>query len=251
MYIKAMRTWIVAAITAVLGVAAGWLLRGEPTEAVRVVTLPPKEAPPPKKAPEPEFPDYPKPTVEPPKPIVEEIATAPPPLVGSFPTLPATGPGGPAGPLEPNRPDKAPAAGRTADEALARRVVLQAGGEIVSSADAKDAMGKVGRTLVAETDAKNRDKLQDALRKALGDRAILSEAGSATNTTPAIRKAEEALETKRKERDKARIDFLPTAPILRGIEDDYAAQERVLADLKKTGARIRLTILIRPTLGAG
>ncbi len=254
MYIRAMRTLIVAVLTAVLGVGVGWLLRGQPTETLRVVTLPPKTTPVVEKKPEPEFPDYPKPPVEPPKPIVEENATttpAPPPLVGNFQSLPETIPNGLSGPLEPALPDKVPAADLNADEALARRTILQAGGEIVSSADAKDTMGKVGKTLVAEISAGDSDKLKGALRKALGDRIILSDAGTSNASNPATKKAEEALEAKRKERDKARIDFLPEAPILRQIEEEYRAQERALADLKKSGAKQRITILIRPTLGAG
>ena len=255
-----MRTWTIAAIAAVLGAAAGWLLRGQPVERIRVVTLRPKAAPLAPRLPQtqlsvPVFPDLPKPPLETPVPSLESTEPTPSPLVGTFPALPAAGGpigsgGGPTGPLMPEVGEKPPLADLKADEALARRVVLQSGGDVVSSDDAKDAMGKVGRMLVVETDFEGRAGLRSALRRALGDHAVLSDGGSSPGTSPAIQKAEEALELLRKGRDKARVDFLPEAPILQQMEEDYLAKEREVAAMRKKAARLRLTILLRPVLGA-
>jgi hypothetical protein len=53
----------------------------------------------------------------------------------------------------------------------------------------------------------------------------------------------------KKKVEQARIDFLPQAPILRQMEEDYLAQERAIAEQRKASSRLRLNILIRPTLG--
>lgn len=244
-----MRGWIAAAVTAVVGIGVGWLLRGRPEEKIRVVTLPsapPKAAPPAPSPPaERPFPEHPKPPLEAPQPVVE--STPPPPLIGALPKLPGAIGGG-VGPLSPLMPPKLPTADLNADEALARRIVLQAGGQIVSASDAKDSTGKVGRMLVAETDREGREALRMALRSALGDRVLLSEGGSVAGTSPEVEKEEKELEAARKKRDQARRDFLPEAPALRQIEEDYRNQERAMTDLRKSTARPRLNILLRPVL---
>lgn len=244
-----MRIWIVAALTTVVGCGVGWLLRGQPHETIRVVTLPPKVAPLKSPAPPPKFPDLPKPPLETPQPVADETTPSPSALIGDIPRLPnASGPTGMIVPMTPDVPTKLPVADLNADEALARRTILGIGADIVSSSDAKDATGKIGRTLVAETASADREKLRSALRQALGDRIIISDGGSVGGTSPEIQKAEAALETARKKRDQARIDFLPQAPTLRQIEDDVLAQERAVAEMRKSVARLRLNVLIRPIL---
>ncbi len=243
-----MRTALaVSALAAALGFGAGWAWRGTPRETTRLVYRDrPVPAPITKAAPR--FPDYPKPPLETPVPEKSLGSRAPTILVGDLPRLPGmSGPFVPQGPLAPDVPTKLPADELNADEALARRTILSIGADVVSATDAKDASGKVGRALVAEADHESLERLRAALRKALGNRAVLSD-GGAVGGSPDTRKAEDALAALKKQRDRARIDFLPESPTLRDLEEATLKAERALADLRKTSARQRLNILLRPTL---
>ena len=251
-YSKRMRTVTVACIALAAGLVVGWSIRDEPrvvTKFVyRDVTVPTMPVAVVEK---PTFPDTPKPPVEKPvptvvAPMVSANAPIPTPLVGELPKLPAVD--GPIAPITPAAP--LPTADLNADEALARRLVLAAGGDVVSGSDAKDASGKVGRALVAEASMGGRVRIEGALRKALGDRVILSDGGVAGGSTAEIRKAEDGLLALRKQRDQARLDFLPNAPALQDLEDAFRRQERALAVMKRATSRQRLNILIRPVLGA-
>ncbi len=258
MTIGAMRNWTLVAVVAALGLggAFGWVLHGGPKEVVKIVERPVRVATMPRARPQ-RFPDYPKPAFELPPPESSDGAGGtgaigtpmPSVIVGDLPNLPTTSAGDPGIALTPDVP-VSPVADLNADEALTRRIVLQGGGEIVSSADAKDATGKIGRTLVAETLPAARDAIRAALRKALGDRAILSDGGSVDATGPELQKAEADLAAARKQRDKARLDFLPEAPALKGIEEEYARLEKVASDLRKASTRLRLNILLRPVLSS-
>jgi hypothetical protein len=259
-----MRNWVSIVITAAFALAIGYSLR--PVSSVHPSSSPRTDATAPKTV-DPLYkpdsgsevstlPTYPKPSLEPPvatsEPSVPAFGTSPEPLVGNFPALPSAGTGGPRGsigPLDPNVPTKLPTADLNADEALARRTVLQSGGEIVASSDAKDSTGKVGRTLVAEVASASATELRSALRKALGDRVVLSDAGTVPSSSPTLRKAEEALAAAKKQVEQARIDFLPQAPALRQMEEDYLAQERAVAQQRRASGHLRLNILLRPTLG--
>ena len=228
------------------------MARGKPHETLSIVGVPVKAAPVLVAKSEPPFPERPKPPLETPKPVFDSVAStaAAAPLVGELPHLPsATVESGPIEPLVPVAPTThLPVADLNADEALARRVVLGVGGEVVSSADARDSTGKVGRSLVVETTPHGLARLQTALRKALGDRAVMSEAGSVGGSSPEIRKAEDALAVQKKQLDRARVDFLPKAPILQDLEDTYRTAERNLADARRATARQRLNVLLRPVL---
>ncbi len=243
-----MRTWIIVALTAFIGIGIGWLMHDSSAEDAKFARL--AFAPKGKLAPvttEPKFPEMPKPPVETPTPIPDEVTAQPSPLVGSFPNLPAPS-GGPIGPYAPNVPAQLPTADLNADEALARRTILESGGDVVASSDAKDSSGKIGKSLVAEVAGSGLDSLRAALRKALGNRAVLSDGGTVAAAGAVPKAAEEALAAAKKKRDQARIDFLPEAPALRQIEEDYLTQERSVAEMRKVGARARLNVLIRPVL---
>lgn len=257
-----MRIAIVACVALLIGLALGLSMRDEPTTTTKYVYRDAPVATKPKAASAPSFPTMPKPPVQSPTPVVEGSPTTvasnnpiPAPLVGDLPRLPAAGPGGFGGPIGPmiptvpTVPTALPTADLNADEALARRLVLAAGGDIVSSSDAKDASGKIGRALVAEASGGVRAKIEGALRRSLGDRVILSDGGSVGGSSSETRKAEDALAALRKQRDQARIDFLPNAPTLLDIEEAYRKQERALADLRKAASHQRLNVLIRPALG--
>ena len=248
-----MRTAIaVTAFAAALGFGAGWVAHGGPHEVVRTVYK--RAAPSPKPilvAKAELLPEYPKPPLDPPvaTPMVSSASPSngqPEPLSGNLPQLPS--PEGAIGPMVPDAPAKLPAEDLNADEALARRIVDGLGGEVVSSADAKDATGKVGRALVAETGAGGLERLRAALRKALGDRAVLNDGGAGGGSSPETRKAEDALAELKRKRDRARIDFLPQSPTLRDLEEATLKGERALAELRRTASRQRLNILLRPTL---
>ena len=252
-YIRPMRTALVACVALSIGLAVGWSMREPPRTITKLVY---RDPPPPVKpvavAQRPSFPATPKPPVEKPTPVdappeVAQSVPVPAPLVGDLPRLPAAS--GPIGPMVPPTPAGSPSADLNADEALARRLVLARGGDIVSASDAKDASGKIGRALVAEMPSGGRSRVEGALRHALGDRIILSDGGSTGGSTAETRKAEDALLALRKQRDQARLDFLPNAPALLDIEDAYRRQERALSGLRKATNRQRLNILIRPMLG--
>lgn len=198
------------------------------------------------------FPERPKPPLDLPVPFGGDQAsppTSPSPLVGNLPSLPSTSPDVAAtGPLAPNVAAKLPIADLNADEALAKRLVIGAGGDIVSVSDAKDGSGKVGRSLVAETGPERVKALEGSLRASLHDRVVISDAGTVGGSTPELEKAEEGLATAEKARDRARVDFLPQAPILRQIEDDYARMQQSVAAIRKRIARRRINVMIRPGL---
>ncbi len=143
-----MRTSLVAIVTALTGFILGWTLHsGKAHETVRYV-VPPSKAPSTVAKTEAPFPDLPKPPLDTPHPSSDRDSSpalpsnSPPSLVGDLPALPpATTDGGPIAPLAPAK--KLPIADLNADEALARRVVLGVGGEIVSSADAQDSSARL------------------------------------------------------------------------------------------------------------
>jgi hypothetical protein len=241
-----MRTWIVVALTAFIGIGIGWLMHDSSSENARFAQLSPQ----PKRVQipidsGPTFPELPKPPLETPIPITDEVVGQPAPLMGNISSLPSPA-GGPIGPYAPNVPDQLPTADLNADEALARRIILENGGDVVASSDAKDSSGKIGKSLVAEVKGLGVDGLRAALRKTLGDRAVLSDGGTVPGTVPTA--AEDALAVAKRKRDQARIDFLPEAPALRQIEEDYLAQERAVAQIRKASGRARLNVLIRPVL---
>lgn len=244
-----MRTAIaVTALAAALGFGAGWAMHGGPHEVVRTVY---RDLPAPKPTlvakVQPLFPDYPKPPLDPPVATPDSSSSVrPEPLAGNVPQLPSLE--GPISPLVPNAPAKLPTEDLNADEALVRRIVGGMGGEVVSSADAKDATGKVGRALVAEIGPGGLERLRTALRQALGDRAVLSDGGAVGGSSAETRKAEDALAELKRKRDRARIDFLPQAPTLRDLEEATLKGERALAELRRTASRRRLDVLLRPTL---
>ena len=204
----------------------------------------------------PSFPEKPKPPLV--APISVRTPGEPPPnaLVGTLPRMP-NGPlppamGGTIGPLNPGVPlptEEPTNASLSADEATIRRLVIAGGGRIVSSADAKDVAGKVGRNIVVEASAATTSDIASALRRALEDRVVLSKGGLVETSTPEIRKAEDVLSSLREKRDKARVDFLPQAPILLDLEESTRAAERALARLKRAASRQRLNVLLRPAAG--
>lgn len=253
----------VAASAAGLGIGAGWLARGNAPVAVHVVQAPPHTAPKPSERPAPSasFPEYPKPALVAP---VEErtpttVAKAGSPLSGELPPLPKgsvsplsgplPGPLPGAGPVVPDVSPASSAADLNADEALVRRTALQMGAEILSADDAKDSSGKVGRNLVAELPSAAREPLRAALRRALGDRAILSDGGIVPGNGPDAKKADDALAALKKRRALARVDYLPGAPVLRDLDEAILKQERSAAETRQRGARTRLIVFLHPVLG--
>ena len=254
-----MRTAIAVTLVAVaLGFGAGWFARGTPEPVVRYDERPALRQPLVAKVETP-FPDKPKPPLIPPTPVPTPIDTvtkgdpnvpAPPSMIGRLPSAaleelpPAFGEA--IVPLTPTPPQETLPADLAADEARARRIVLQNGGTVVSGADARDGAGKVGRTLVVETRATGRDRVRKALRAAFGGRIVLSDAGASPGSSPEIRKAEDELTTLRKQRDQARIDFLPNAPTLIDLEESTLKAERQLADLRRAAGRQRLNLMLRP-----
>ena len=250
-----MRTAIAVTLTAaLLGFGAGWLAHSEPIPVVRYIERPAEvDQVTHSKRP---FPEKPKPPLEAPVASVATPIAQPEGISGALPAVPpmALPPisGGPIGPLSPEltpaTPDL-PVADLAADEARVRRVVLALGGRVVSSADAKDTLGKVGRNIAVESDPVAMEKIASALQTALKNRIVLSKGGLVENSSPEIRKAEDALATLRGKRDKARIDFLPQAPILIDLEETTRIAERDLARRKRASSRQRLNILIRPAAG--
>lgn len=204
---------------------------------------------------EPSFPEHPKPPLETPVPIPDLSTRAVPSLGGDLPNLPVAGPegSGPIGtgtPMTPDLPNgPPPAADLNADEARAKRIVLESGADVISVSDARDDAGTIGRSIVAETAPSDRDPLRKALRKALGARAVISDAGAGpSDDDPGLKKMEDELALARKRRDKDRIDFLPQSPILQDEEEAVLKMERALALRRKESSRVRLNILLRPTL---
>lgn len=204
----------------------------------------------------------PKPSILPPDPILDDSNAAlgdqnpalnPPVIPGDLPHLPATplsggiGPVAVASPLSPDLPATLPTADLNADEAAVRRLVLKSGGQVQSAQVAKDASGIVGRSLLVEIPATASRGLRSALAAKLHDRVLITEAGQGSSD-PNLKKAEEELAAAKKERDQARIDFLPQAPALRQIEERYAALEKSVQERRNLLGRTRLNILLRPTL---
>ena len=246
-----MRTPLIAAVTALVGFLLGWALRGGETRRERTIPIVSPAGPLARveRKLAPSFPDYPKPSLETPRAVAERPtpSVAVPPSIGGLSGLPpATGEIGPLAPLPTKAP---PVADLNADEALARRVALGLGAEIVSSSDARDAGGMVGRTLVTEIAPKDVERLRSSLRAALGSRATLSDGGTVEGAGTEVRKAEDDLATLKKQLSRAQDDFLPNSPFLRNVEDAYRVGERNLAETRRVHARQRLVVLLRPIPG--
>ena len=161
-------------------------------------------------------------------------------------------PGGPIAPLNPALPSttsELPVADLAADEAQVRRIVIASGGRVVSSADAEDTLGRVGRNVAFESSREGIDRIATALQSAMRNRIVVSKGGLIENSTPDIRKAEDELAALQEKRDKARIDFLPEAPILVDLERSTREAERNLAKRKRVASRQRMNVLIRATAG--
>ena len=244
-----MRTSLVALMTALVGFIVGWASHTARThETVRYILQPAKTSVPIVAKAAPTFPERPKPDLDSPEPSSDRVATVPTSIHGDLPNLPpAMTDLGPAAPLPPTK--TLPTADLNADEARVRRIVLGAGGEVVSSGDATDSGGKVGRSLVAEMLPGGSKRIGVALRQALGNRVVLSEGGSIGGSSTEVRKAEDALTALKKDLEKAQHDFMPGSPFLRNTEDAYREGEKNLAEVRRTYARQRLNILLRSDSG--
>lgn len=248
-----MRTPLVALAASLVGFIVGWTShRGPVRETIRYVVPPPSSGSNGVAKAEPTFPEMPKPPLDAPEPTMDAaVATVlptPAPLTGDLPKLPpASDATAEAAPLTPAK--GLPLADLNADEARARQVVLRMGAEVVSSADAQDPNGKVGRSLIAEVAPGGATRLQSALREALGSRVVTSDGGTVAGSTTEVRKAEDELTALKKQLEKAQDDFLPNAPALKNVEDAYREGERNLAEVRRTYARQRLNILLRPAPG--
>jgi hypothetical protein len=239
--------WIPPLVITVLvvGVGVGWLLRGSdaPPPFPERLTASRTRQDLPKKAVEA------KPVPKETKPVMpakkaEDLSapanaeTTPAPIVGDLPNLPTTIPSGPLAPLTPTPAQRGDL---KADEALVRRIVTEQEGDVVSAESSED----LGRTLVAEVAPERQSSLKSALRKTLGSRAVLTDAGTVPGSTPELKRMEDELALARKRRDQARLDFLPEAPILKGIEEDTLALERRITEVRRAAARVRLNVLLR------
>lgn len=246
----------IAAATLAIGLLVGrqWRTLKQPAPVilakppVRAVTPPPSLQSQPKVAKL----DTPKPPVLAPDVQPDLDPSTPLAVPGNLPHLPPAplsggiGPVSASVPLSPDLPTL-PVADLKADEAAIRRLVIQYGGQVQTAQEAKDTSGTVGRSLVVDVPATVTKDLRSALTAKLHDRVIITETGL-SSSDPTLKKAEDELAAAKKERDQARIDFLPQAPALRQIEERYAALEKSVIERRGLLGRTRLNILLRPAL---